>query len=242
MRSDKRSESFTFHTTDLDIRTQVEHGATKATRRRLQDRFDNECQCTLKSTKQRIETAQRRWTNLNFSSVSLPPIHPHRFLRSGADKLSKTLNNVRTTFGAFSQKFRSSTRRRHRLKNESPHSPVTPQSRSRHLLGRTPIKLYSPFGIESPCQRNVRSGGNRDKENETIAGRHTYQRRNVICSSCYRSRGSGPSHQTSVHDGTQQVSVYSPQQKFDSDLEEARIGIWELNQTANNIARHNLRH
>jgi hypothetical protein len=103
MRSDKRSESFTFHTTDLDIRTKVEPGATKATRRRLQDRFDNECRYSLKSTKQRIETAQRRWTNLNFSSVSLPPIHPHRFLRSGADKLSKTLNNVRTTFGTLSQ-------------------------------------------------------------------------------------------------------------------------------------------
>lgn len=26
----------------------------------------------------------------------------------------------------------------------------TPQTRSRQLLGRTPTKLYSPFGIESP--------------------------------------------------------------------------------------------
>jgi hypothetical protein len=99
MRSDKRSESFTFHTTDLDIRTHVKSETAKGTRRRLQDRFDNE----LKSTKQSIETAQRRWGNLNFSSVSLPPIHTHRFLRSGADKLSQTLNNVRTTFGTFSQ-------------------------------------------------------------------------------------------------------------------------------------------
>jgi hypothetical protein len=87
----------------MDIRTHVRHETTKVTRRRLQDRFDNECQHSLKSTKQRIETAQRRWRNLNFSSVSLPPIHPHRFLRSGADKLSQTLNNVRTTFGTLSQ-------------------------------------------------------------------------------------------------------------------------------------------
>jgi hypothetical protein len=103
MGSNERSESFTFRTTDLDIRTHVKPETAKGTRRRLQDRFDKEYQHSLKSTKQSIETAQRRWRNLNFSSVSLPPIHPHRFLRSGADKLSQTLNNVRTTFGTLSQ-------------------------------------------------------------------------------------------------------------------------------------------
>lgn len=51
------------------------------------------------------------------------------------------------------QKFRSSTRRRQRLEETPENSACksqTPQTRSRHLLGRTPTKMYSPFGIESP--------------------------------------------------------------------------------------------
>jgi hypothetical protein len=103
MRCDKRSESFTFHTTESDPRTQNEPGKPRVTRQRLQDRFDDECKYSLKSSKEGVRTAQRRWTNLNLSSISLPPIHPHRVLRSGADKLSRTLNNVRTTFGSLSQ-------------------------------------------------------------------------------------------------------------------------------------------
>ena len=67
----------------------------------------------------------------------------------------------------YLQKFKSSTRRRQRLEEQqSPSCNVlksqTPQTRSRNLLGRTPIKLYSPFGIESP--RNAWD----NKENECI--------------------------------------------------------------------------
>lgn len=51
----------------------------------------------------------------------------------------------------YVQKFKSSTRRRQRLEEQqSPSNMQTPQTRSRQLLGRTPTKLYSPFGIESP--------------------------------------------------------------------------------------------
>jgi len=103
MRSDKRSDSFTFHTSKFGITTQNEPGTARVTRQRLQDRFDNEYRFSLKSTKQGVNTSLKRWTNLNLSSVSLPPIHPRRFLRSGADKFTQTLNTVRTTFGTFSQ-------------------------------------------------------------------------------------------------------------------------------------------
>lgn len=60
------------------------------------------------------------------------------------------------------QKFKSSTRRRQRLEEQQSPSACnmqTPQTRSRQLLGRTPTKLYSPFGIESPRHAW-------DKENE----------------------------------------------------------------------------
>jgi hypothetical protein len=103
MRSDKRSDSFTFHTTEFGITTQNKPETARVTRQRLQDRFDNEYQFSLKSTKQGVKTSQKRWTDLNLTSVSLPPIHPRRFLRSGADKFTRTLNSVRTTFGTFSQ-------------------------------------------------------------------------------------------------------------------------------------------
>lgn len=72
------------------------------------------------------------------------------------------------------QKFKSSTRRRQRLEEQqSPESGVyknqTPQSRSRNLLGRTPTKMYSPFGIESPsCAWDKENGstpsGNSSKD------------------------------------------------------------------------------
>lgn len=40
-------------------------------------------------------------------------------------------------------------------------TPSTPISKSRAALGRTPTKLYSPFGIESP----IRPSPLNDKEN-----------------------------------------------------------------------------
>ncbi|PSN44257.1 hypothetical protein C0J52_04840 [Blattella germanica] len=238
MRSDERSQSFTFHKNSGDAKLKNETESARITRQRLQDRFDNECPYSLKSKSQNVRPSEKRWANLNLSNVSLAPIHPRRVLRSGADKLSQTLNNVRTTFGSLSQKFRSSTRRRYRLKNDSPSSPVTPQSRSRYLLGRTPTKLYSPFGIESPYHRSGRTV--KDKENGMGSGRYTPRRscRNLRPNA---SGGLGQCREM-TNAGQNNFTVYSPQQKFDSDLEEAWIGIWEFDQTANNIVRRSLRH
>ncbi|KAF9810598.1 hypothetical protein SFRURICE_021051 [Spodoptera frugiperda] len=50
-----------------------------------------------------------------------------RALQSGADKISRTFRSVRNTFGNLSQ-----------------------------ILGRSPTKLYSPFGIETPHSRDFR--------------------------------------------------------------------------------------
>ncbi|KAJ9598130.1 hypothetical protein L9F63_026766 [Diploptera punctata] len=238
MRSDERSQSFTFHKIDMSSKSENEVAGTRITRQRLQDRFDKECPYSFKSTKENVRS-EKRWTNLNLSSVSLPPIHPRRVLRSGADKLSQTFNNVRTTFGTLSQKFRSSTRRRYRLKNDSPNSPVTPQTRSRYLLGRTPTKLYSPFGIESPYHRNAKPSTSKDKENDMGTGRYTPRRRNTRSSSHISSVSQDQCCRKKMNE---HFSMYSPHQKFDSDLEEARIGIWEFDQTANNIVRRSLRH
>lgn len=124
---------------------------TRNFRQRLQDRFEKDRSSTNDSAKEKSPKAKendRAWNNISLGNVSADS---RRALRNGAEKLSKTISSVRTTFGTISQKFRSSTRRRQRLEEQqSPCNMQTPQTRSRQLLGRTPTKLYSPFGIESP--------------------------------------------------------------------------------------------
>lgn len=63
--------------------------------------------------------------------------------------------------------------------------------------------------------------------------------RSVCCTS---SQVSGSCCWSGMNDGNTQSSFYSPHKKFDSDLQDARIGIWEFNQAANNVVRHSLRH
>lgn len=153
MRPDSRSVSFTFHREVLSVKNSPEiPKISKNFRRRLQDRFEREKSndpCKEKAQKEK-EPGERSWNNLTLGNVSADS---RRALRSGAEKLSRTLSSVRTTFGTISQKFRSSTRRRQRLEEQQSPSVCknqTPQTRSRQILGRTPTKLYSPFGIESP--------------------------------------------------------------------------------------------
>ncbi|XP_046738963.1 uncharacterized protein LOC124407153 [Diprion similis] len=179
MRPDSRSISFTFHRSALTANNiSDEPKESRNLRQRLQDRFDQECPYNLAKkespSKKRTSkckagtlTPEKGWSNLSLSNVSADS---RRAFRNGAEKLSKTISSVRMTFGTISQKFRSSTRRRQRL--EECHSPTisaTPQTRSRHLLGRTPTKLYSPFGIESPRSAWSNSPG---KENYDSSTRH----------------------------------------------------------------------
>ncbi|XP_032676734.1 uncharacterized protein LOC116846679 [Odontomachus brunneus] len=155
MRPDSRSVSFTFHREVLAVRNSPEMvvRSSRNLRQRLQDRFEKDRSGENAKEKppktKESATSDRAWNNISLGNVSADS---RRALRSGAEKLSRTISSVRTTFGTISQKFRSSTRRRQRLEEQqSPGSRMqTPQTRSRQLLGRTPTKLYSPFGIESP--------------------------------------------------------------------------------------------
>ncbi|XP_015176281.1 PREDICTED: uncharacterized protein LOC107066298 isoform X2 [Polistes dominula] len=127
------------------------------------------------STKEK-DVTERGWNNLSLGNVSADS---RRALRNGAERLSKTISTVRTTFGTISQKFRSSTRRRQRLEEQqSPgnYKTQTPQSRSRQLLGRTPTKLYSPFGIESP-----KRGWNKENDVTTVPETPENHSRQIQC-------------------------------------------------------------
>lgn len=137
----KRNDSngpFTFHRNIFSSEIATEKLKTKNCRQKLQDKFDDtDCSASEKSDRSVL------------SVLSLND--PRRVFRSGAEKIQRTISNVRTSFGTFSQKFRTSTKRR-QLLEEGPPTPtcVTPQTKSKQILGRTPTKLYSPFGIESP--------------------------------------------------------------------------------------------
>ncbi|XP_046589568.1 uncharacterized protein LOC107225851 isoform X2 [Neodiprion lecontei] len=114
MRPDSRSISFTFHRSALTANnTSDEPKESRNLRRRLQDRFDQECPYNLankespskkRTSKSRAGslTPEKGWSNLSLSNVSADS---RRAFRNGAEKLSKTISSVRMTFGTISQKF-----------------------------------------------------------------------------------------------------------------------------------------
>jgi len=106
MRPDSRSVSFTFHREVLAVRNSPEMvRSSRNLRQRLQDRFDKERgSSTGDGAKEKPpktkEPADRAWNNISLGNVSADS---RRALRSGAEKLSRTISSVRTTFGTISQ-------------------------------------------------------------------------------------------------------------------------------------------
>ncbi|XP_059487540.1 uncharacterized protein LOC132203646 [Neocloeon triangulifer] len=124
---------------------------TGSSRRRLSEAFDKE-----KKPKGAVKTSPsgplREMRQFSMSKLKIPNMRTsptRRALRSGADKLSKTFQQLRVSVNNFSQKLKGRSTRRHR-RFENTDTPVaTPQTRSRKILGRTPTKLYSPFSIDT---------------------------------------------------------------------------------------------
>ncbi|XP_024893996.1 uncharacterized protein LOC112468857, partial [Temnothorax curvispinosus] len=118
MRPDSRSVSFTFHREVLSVRNSPEMvpRSSRNLRQRLQDRFEKDRgsggndNAKEKPAKAK-DSVDRAWNNISLGNVSADS---RRALRNGAEKLSRTISSVRTTFGTISQKFKSSTRRRQR--------------------------------------------------------------------------------------------------------------------------------
>lgn len=102
MPPDARSVSFVFHRDTSNARSSPEDDrGTKNFRRRLQDKFDKEqIDGLTKGKSADKETSDRSWHNLSLGQVSTDS---KRALRNGADKISKTISSVRTTFGSISQ-------------------------------------------------------------------------------------------------------------------------------------------
>jgi len=70
-------------------------------------------------------------------------------------KFNKTFKEVKTSIGNLSQRLRRSTRRRYALGETT---SVVDLSPTRRILGRTPTKLYSPFGFDSPLNKGAKRG------------------------------------------------------------------------------------
>lgn len=101
MRPDSRSVSFTFHKDVNSIKTSPQAmRSCKNFKQRLQDRFEKEKSNQSLKTKLPKDSNERGWNNLSFGSVSADS---RRVLRSGAERISKTISSVRTTFGSISQ-------------------------------------------------------------------------------------------------------------------------------------------
>lgn len=115
--SNVRSVSFTFHRNPSENKVERKPSGSNqpidgperrvlqsSTRQRLQDRFDQECPYSLSrdqsGQKRNARCSQRNWSDFN---ISLPSVQPRRMLRSGADKISKTIATVRNSFDNLSQ-------------------------------------------------------------------------------------------------------------------------------------------
>lgn len=120
-----------------------------STRRKLADTFDKENNLQ-RAVVKKSPLKEMKHRQLTLSKFRLPRASPtRRALRSGAEKIARTFQQFRLSVDAISQRLKSPTRRRCRFENvDTP--VVTPRSRSQRILGRTPTRLYSPFGIDTP--------------------------------------------------------------------------------------------
>jgi len=118
------------------------------------------------------------------------------------------VQDVKNSFDSLSQILRRSTRRRYRMT-----SPLTNEaSPTRRMLGRTPTKLYSPFGFDSPAQKTpLGLGHNPATPTRRIRRPLTPGR------------------------------VYSPTNTFKRDVKEARRGLRELHVLSRDITRRSVR-
>ncbi|KAK4877854.1 hypothetical protein RN001_010360 [Aquatica leii] len=124
--------------------TNLVNAKTRNCRTKLQNKFE---ECESISEDHDRSTQSRLTLSLNDT---------RRILRTGAEKICKSFNELRTSIGTFAQKFRLSTKRRQIL-DEGAMTPgcATPNTFSRVMLGRTPTKLYSPFRIDSPYNKHL---------------------------------------------------------------------------------------
>ena len=98
MPPDSRSASFIFHRDNFDESTTLkDKQSRKNFRQRLQDRFDKEPKNNKSNDK---DSSDKPWHNISLGQVSTDS---KRAFKNGADKITKTLTSVKTTFGSFSQ-------------------------------------------------------------------------------------------------------------------------------------------
>ncbi|XP_057656412.1 uncharacterized protein LOC130893966 [Diorhabda carinulata] len=130
-----KSDSFSFHSGESVNRCSIRSTGMQNCRRKLEDNFNDKT------------GIQENRSVLGVLSLN---DNARKTLRNGAERITKTLNIFRTSLGTFTQRFKISTKRRQILEE----GPMTPNCTNtpyvKQVLGRTPTKMYSPFGIDSP--------------------------------------------------------------------------------------------
>ena len=112
MPPDLRSVSFVFHRDILNDGNSLNASkGRKSLRRRLQDRFEDDDSTADSSLGKETKDSEKKdcsgnsgsrrsWHNLSFGNVTTDS---RKALQSGAEKISKTISNVKVTFGNISQ-------------------------------------------------------------------------------------------------------------------------------------------
>ncbi|CAH1954054.1 unnamed protein product [Acanthoscelides obtectus] len=149
---DTSIDNFQRNTSSTSSGSSTRSSSLQKCRRKLQTTFDE----GNKGDKE--EKTQQNGDRTILSMISFSD-NTRKVLRSSAERITKTFNTVRTSIGTITQRFKMPTKRRQILQ-EGPMTPnmATPYTFSKQILGRTPTKLYSPFGIESPYKSTTCSG------------------------------------------------------------------------------------
>lgn len=112
MPPDSRSVSFVFHRDILNVGNSLDlPKARKSLRRRLQDRFEDDDSTANSSFGKETKGPEKKdcsgnsgsgrsWHNLSFGNVTTDS---RKALQNGAERISKTISNVKVTFGNISQ-------------------------------------------------------------------------------------------------------------------------------------------
>lgn len=113
---------------------------------------DPTCQRHFQNNFEECDKSETKPADRSVLSILSLNENTRRIFRNSAERLTRTLNTGRTTFGTITQKFRVSTRRRQILE-EGPMIPncAISYTASKLVLGKTPTKLYNLFGIETPA-------------------------------------------------------------------------------------------
>ncbi|KAK7074544.1 hypothetical protein SK128_018985 [Halocaridina rubra] len=166
------------------------------------------------------------WSTFQENVNQLKP-QTSKILHKGGKKMNRALQGVRTSFSAFTQIFRNSTRRRYKLDGGG--TPThTPRRTPARPVRQTPGKLYTPFDVSTP--RTPYSFAKGPKRLQTATPRR------IIYGNENRAMIRTPQHPSRAPPNyCQWNQFHSPSQNFEQDVTAMNQGMGDLERVSNVI-------